>query len=347
MTVTAEPAHFETDVAVIGAGPVGLFAVFQCGMLGMSCRLIDALEDIGGQCAALYPEKPIYDIPGFPEVSGADLIRNLERQIAPFDAPVHLSQTVNGLEGDAGRFTLRTSAGLSIRAKAVIIAAGVGAFGPKRPPLAGLESFERAGPGLGVKYMVRRTSDFSGKRVVIAGGGDSAVDWAVLLSGVAERVSVVHRRDSFRAMDESVRRMRVLAEEGAIDIVTPYQLAGLEGADGVLENVVVSDLDDNEKRIPADVLLPFYGLAQSLGPIREWGLGDTARGIDVDPARAETSIPGVFAVGDVSSYPGKLKLILTGFSEAALAAHTAYGIVFPDKALHFEYSTTKGVTPLS
>ena len=343
VTVLANASTFETDVAVIGAGPVGLFAVFQCGMLGMSCRVIDALEDIGGQCAALYPEKPIYDIPGFPEISGGDLIKNLERQIAPFAAPVHLSQQVTALSGEAGAFELETSAGIKVRAKAVIIAAGVGAFGPKRPPLPGIENYEAAGPGLGVKYMVRRTADFAGKRVVIAGGGDSAVDWAVHLSGVAEHVSIVHRRDKFRAMDEMVQRMRGLADDGKIDIVTPYQPSALEGADGVLAAVIVADLDEIEKRLPADVLLPFYGLSQALGPIRDWGLGDTARGVTVDPSRAETERPGIFAVGDISHYPGKLKLILTGFSEAALAAYTAHEFVFPDKALHFEYSTTKGV----
>lgn len=343
MTVPETSSAYETDVAVIGAGPVGLFTVFQCGMLGMRCRLIDALEDIGGQCAALYPEKPIYDIPGFPKIAGGELIRNLEAQIAPFDTPRHLSQQVTALFGSAGAFTLETSAGLTLTARAVIIAAGVGAFGPKRPPLPGIMDYEGAGPGLGVKYMVRRTADFADKRVVIAGGGDSAVDWAVQLSSIARHVSIVHRRDTFRAMDETVRQMRALAADGRIDLVTPYQLAGLEGTDGVLKTVVVADLDDNHRRIDADVLLPFFGLAQALGPIREWGLGDTAQGVTVDPASAETALPGVYAVGDVSAYPGKLKLILTGFAEAARAAHSAHGIVFPDKALHFEYSTTKGV----
>ncbi len=228
MTVTGRSKEFSTDVAIIGAGPVGLFAVFECGMLGMSCRVIDALEDIGGQCTALYPEKPIFDIPGQPEISGAELVRSLEAQIAPFDPHVHLNQQVIELDGEPGAFSLTTSAGNIIYAKVIIVAAGVGAFGPKHPPLENIEDFERAGPGLGVKYMVREMKDFAGKRVVIAGGGDSAVDWAVQLSSIAAKIHVVHRRAKFRAMDESVRRLNVLVDDGIIELVTPYQLERLE-----------------------------------------------------------------------------------------------------------------------
>lgn len=343
MTDTGRSKEFSTDVAIIGAGPVGLFAVFECGMLGMSCRVIDALEDIGGQCAALYPEKPIFDIPGQPEIAGAELVRALEAQIAPFSPHVHLNQQVTELDGEAGAFRLITSVGNIINAKVIIIAAGVGAFGPKRPPLANIEDYECAGPGLGVKYLVREMKDFAGKRVVIAGGGDSAVDWAVQLSSIAAKIHVVHRRAKFRAMDESVRQLHVLADDGIVDLVTPYQLERLEGANGELSGVVVADMDGGERTLDADVLLPFFGLSQSLGPIHAWGLGDTRAGISVQPTTAETSRPGIYAIGDVAVYPGKLKLILTGFSEAAFAAHHAYATVYPDKALHFEYSTTKGL----
>jgi thioredoxin reductase (NADPH) len=343
VTVPPESTQFSTDVAIIGAGPVGLFSVFQCGMLGMSCRVIDALEAIGGQCAALYPEKPIYDIPAYPEVSGGELIRQLERQADPFDPHYHLNQQVIGLQGDAGDFHLTTSAGIEIDAKVVIIAAGVGAFGPKRPPMAGIEAYEAAGPGQGVKYMVSKTLDFAGKHVVIAGGGDSAVDWANVLSGVAEHVCVVHRRAKFRAMPDSVRKMEALIDDGRIELVTPYQLERLKGTDGNLESVVVADLDGNERAVKADVLLPFFGLSQDLGPIRSWDLDDSRAGIPIDPATAMTPRAGIYAVGDIADCPGKLKLILTGFAESAAAAHHAHGTVFPDKALHFEYSTTKGI----
>jgi thioredoxin reductase (NADPH) len=343
MTISALPETVSTDVAIIGAGPVGLFAVFECGMLGMKCRLIDALEEIGGQCTALYPEKPIFDIPALPEIAAGDLVRQLERQITPFQAPVHLNQQVTTLDGSAGSFRLSTSAGTVIEAKAVMIAAGVGAFGPKRPPLDGIAHYETQGAGLGVQYMVRKIHDFAGKRVVIAGGGDSAVDWAIQLSSVAATVQVVHRRAKFRAMDESVRQLHTLADSGAITLVTPFQLERLEGADGVLEAVIVADLDGGERRLEADVLLPFYGLEQSLGPISDWGLNADSNGIPVEPQTARTARAGIYAIGDIAAYPGKLKLILTGFAEAAAAAHHAHGVVFPDKALHFEYSTTKGL----
>ncbi|MEX0695708.1 MAG: NAD(P)/FAD-dependent oxidoreductase [Rhodospirillales bacterium] len=343
--MSAPTETFTTDVAIIGAGPVGLFAVFECGMLGMKCRLIDALDEVGGQCAALYPEKPIFDIPALPEISAGDLVRQLERQIAPFQPPVHLGQQVTALDGAAGAFRLSTSAGTQIEARAVMIAAGVGAFGPKRPPLDGISLYEAQGPGLGVHYMVRKVHDFAGKRVVIAGGGDSAVDWAVQLSSVAESVHVVHRRARFRAMDESVRQMHALADSGAITLVTPFQLERLEGSNGVLEAVIVADLDGGERRLEADVLLLFYGLEQSLGPIWDWGLGADNTGIPVEQATQQTARAGVYAIGDIAAYPGKLKLILTGFAEAATAAHHAHGVVFPDKALHFEYSTTKGLPP--
>ncbi|HEV7371445.1 NAD(P)/FAD-dependent oxidoreductase [Arenibaculum sp.] len=329
-----------TDVAIIGAGPVGLFAIFECGMLKMRCHVVDALDMIGGQCSALYPEKPIYDIPAHPSIDAADLIERLGEQAAPFDPVFHLGQQVTALTpAEGGRWLVETSAGRRIDARAVIVAAGVGAFGPNRPPLDGLERYE----GRSVHYLVRRRQDFAGKRVVIAGGGDSAVDWAISLAEVASRIMVVHRRPKFRAAPESVSRMDQLVRDGRIEMVVPYQLSGLEGRDGDLTGVRVATLEGEERVLEADVLLPFFGLSMNLGPIAEWGLGLDRSHIVVDPSTCATSAPGVFAVGDVATYPRKLKLILTGFAEAAQAAHAIHPLVHPDEVLHFEYSTTKGV----
>ncbi|HVJ52400.1 MAG TPA: NAD(P)/FAD-dependent oxidoreductase [Aliidongia sp.] len=330
----------ETDVAIIGAGPVGLFAIFECGMLRMRCHVVDALEAVGGQCAALYPEKPIFDIPGYPEIGAQALIDRLAEQARPFAPSFHLGQQVERLEAlPGGGFELATSAGTVIRAKGVILAAGAGAFGPNRPPLDGIESYE----GTSIFYLVTRREAFRGQRVVIAGGGDSAVDWALSLADVAARVMVVHRRPKFRAAPESAARLQALADESRIDLVVPYQLDGLEGDAGKLSAVIVADLDGAKRRLDADVLLPFFGLSMSLGPIAEWGLGLDKHHIAVDPATAATSRPGIFAIGDVATYPGKLKLILTGFAEAAQAAHAVHPFVHPGEALHFEYSTSKGV----
>ena len=328
-----------TDVVIIGAGPVGLFAVFELGMLKLSSVLIDALTDIGGQCSALYPEKPIYDIPGHPAIEAGALVAQLDRQIAPFGAPRLLGRRVVGLSGESGAFTVTTDQGDTVQAKAVIIAAGAGAFGPNRPPLTGIEAFEASGA---VRYHVRQREELRGKRVVIAGGGDSAVDWALTLKDLA-KVSVVHRRAKFRAAPESAAQLDAAAARGEIEMVIPYQLHALHGVGGELEAVEVATLQGETKRLPADVLLPFFGLSMDLGPIAAWGLALDMHHVTIDPATCQTSLPGVFAIGDVAAYRGKLKLILQGFSEAAMAAHAIFPIVHPDQALHFEYSTTKGV----
>lgn len=330
-----------TDVCVIGTGPVGLFAVFECGMLGMASHLIEALDILGGQCAALYPEKPIYDIPGFTRIDGADLVDRLVGQAAPFNPTYHLGQQAISLtRGKGGRWEVETSRGTRIDCAAVLIAAGCGAFGPNRPPIDGIEAYEALGS---VQYLVKRRQDFAGKRVVIAGGGDSAVDWALNLYEVAASLSIVHRRSKFRAAPESVARLKALVASGAIELIVPYQLASLEGNDGLMSAVVVGSLDGDERRLAADILLPFYGLAMKLGPIAEWGLNLERNRILVDAATCQTNVEGVFAIGDISYYPGKLKLILSGFSEAAMAAHAIFPLVRPGEALHFEYSTHKGL----
>ena len=334
------PHLIETDVAIVGAGPVGLFAAFECGMLKLRGTLIDALDEVGGQCSALYPEKPIYDIPAHPAIAAGHLIAELERQIAPFAPPRLLGRRVERLDGRAGAFVLGTDRGDEVRCKAVLLAAGAGAFGPNRPPLEGLASYEATG---GVQYYVRRREDFRGRRVVVAGGGDSAVDWALSLKDVAEKVYVVHRRAKFRAAPETAAQLDEAARRGEIELVIPYQLHALHGTDGALEAVEVATLAGETRRLEADRLLPFFGLSMDLGPIARWGL-DLERGhLHVTAATCQTNVPGVFAIGDVATYPGKLKLILQGFSEAAMAAHAIHPLVHPDEALHFEYSTSKGV----
>ncbi|MBM3732817.1 MAG: NAD(P)/FAD-dependent oxidoreductase [Acidimicrobiia bacterium] len=330
----------ETDVAIVGAGPVGLFAVFECGMLDMRCAVLDALDAPGGQCIALYPEKPIYDIPGYPEIAAGTLIENLLAQARPFRPDFRLGNPVTSLAKTEKGFRLATAGGGAVEAGAVIVAAGVGAFGPNRPPLPNLARFEATGA---VQYFVKRRDDFAGKRIVIAGGGDSAVDWALSLAPLARGVAVVHRRDKFRAAPESERRLRALAAEGKIELVVPYQLDALEGSGGNLEAVIVKSLDGQTRRLPADALLPFFGLAQDLGPIAGFGLAIERNLIKVDPATCSTNVAGIFAVGDIAAYPGKLKLILSGFAEAALAAHAARAHLRPGEAFHFEYSTTRGV----
>lgn len=308
-------------------------------MLKMRCHVVDTLDSVGGQCSALYPEKPIYDIPGYPAIEALELVEKLQLQAAPFNPVYHLGQRVERVAKAEEGFEVTTSKGTVISAKAVLIAAGCGAFGPNRPPLAGLEAYE----GTSVFYSVARREDFRGRKVVIAGGGDSAVDWAISLSDLAQRVYVVHRRDKFRCAPESASRLKALADSGRVELVVPYQLDALEGQDGTLSAVIVKTLEGEAKKLEADRLLPFFGLSMELGPIAGWGLGLDHNHIAVNPATLATSTPGIYAIGDIATYPGKLKLILCGFSEAAMACHHARDLVYPNEALHFEYSTTKGV----
>jgi thioredoxin reductase (NADPH) len=328
-----------TDVLIIGAGPVGLFTIFECGMLKMNCHVVDSLDFIGGQCSALYPEKPIYDIPGFPEIEAQKLIHNLEKQAVPFNPHYHFGQQVTEVRKEGEYFISTTSKGVVIKSKVIIIAAGCGAFGPNRPPLENLSEYEKNG---GVAYLVRSKEDYRGKKIAIAGGGDSAVDWAIILAEVSEKLYFIHRRDKFRAAPESVSKMKKLEEQGKIEMVIPYQLSKLKGEKYVLNNLELTDLDGGIKNLEIDTLLCFFGLAMELGPIATWGLSLDKTHILVDQSTSETNIKGIFAAGDISTYKGKLKLITCGFSEAAIAAHNAYNYVH-SKPLHFEYSTSKGV----
>lgn len=339
MTHAMSDVHI-TDVVIIGAGPVGLFGVFECGMLKMKCHVVDTLDAIGGQCTALYPEKPIYDIPGFPRVDAGELIERLAEQAAPFRPVYHLGQTVNEVRDlDDGTLAVVLSSGACLVARAVIIAGGGGTLGPNKPPLLGITGYE----GRHVIYRVTRTDDLRGRRVVVAGGGDSAVDWALALAGIADQVMLVHRRAKFRAAPASVDALHAAERAGRLQLVTPYQLHALEGDGRVLRGVTVRSEAGESRLIDADVLLALFGIATELGPIAHWGLSLEHQQIRVQPGTSETSRPGVYAAGDIAAYPGKLKLILTGFAEIAAAAHHIYPRVHPGEILHFEHSTSTGI----
>ncbi|GAA0567633.1 NAD(P)/FAD-dependent oxidoreductase [Caenispirillum bisanense] len=326
----------ETDVVIIGAGPVGLFAVFELGLLDLRCHVIDVLDKPGGQCAELYPEKPIYDIPAWPVITGQDLVNRLLEQITPFAPTFHHQQLVEGLTRlDDGRWLVETDGGVKLAAPVVFIAAGGGSFTPKRPPLPGIEGFE----GTSVFYAVRKRETFRGKDLVIAGGGDSALDWALALREEARSVTLVHHRDGFRAAPHSVAEMRAAVQAGQITLHIA-KLAGLEGADGRLTGVRLENAAQGSFTVPADALLPFYGLTMKLGPIADFGLNLNENLIPVDTEAYETSRPGIFAIGDINTYPGKLKLILSGFHEAALAAQKAFRYARPEERLRFQYTTS-------
>jgi thioredoxin reductase (NADPH) len=326
---------FETDVVIIGAGPVGLFAVFELGLLDLNCHLIDILDRPGGQCAELYPEKPIYDIPAWPVISGEGLVEKLMEQIKPFGAEFHLGEMVTELErtGEDG-FIVRTDAGTGIKAKVVVVAAGGGSFQPKRPPIAGIEDYE----GTSVFYSVRRMEDFGGHDLMIAGGGDSALDWTLSLQPLAKSLTLVHRRPEFRAAPDSVNKMEALRDAGVLTFQLG-QVMSLTGADGQLAAAIVKT-PDGEITVPCTRLLPFFGLTMKLGPVADWGLNLDENLIPVDTEKFQTSEPGIFAIGDINTYPGKLKLILSGFHESALMAQAAKRIVHPDQRIVFQYTTS-------
>jgi thioredoxin reductase (NADPH) len=332
---TAGGAPIETDALIIGAGPVGLFAVFELGLVDIKAHVIDILDRAGGQCAELYPEKPIYDIPGLPIVTGQGLTDALMAQIKPFGATFHFSQRVDALEKlDDGRFRLVTDIGTELVAKVVVIAAGGGSFTPKRPPLQGIEAYE----GTSVFYSVRRMDDFRDKDVLVVGGGDSALDWTLNLQPIARSLTLLHRRDDFRGAPHSVERMRALVADKKIALMIG-QMGGIAGDNGMLTAVTIKT-KDGEVRHPCNRLLPFFGLTMKLGPVADWGLNLDENLVPVDTEKFETSTPGIFAVGDINTYPGKLKLILSGFHEVALMAQAAHKIVYPGKKLLFQYTTS-------
>ena len=335
----ANQTVIETDALIIGAGPVGLFAVFELGLLDIKAHLIDILPKIGGQCAELYPEKPIYDIPGFPVISGQGLVDNLLKQIEPFHPQFHLGEMVTSLaadgEGETRRFRVGTDHGRQFLAKCVLIAAGGGSFLPKKPPIPGIDAYEDKS----VFYAVRQRDSFAGQDVLIVGGGDSALDWAINLQPIAKSVTLMHRRDEFRAAPHSVAKMRELVAEGAMKLAFG-QVTGLDGAEGQLQAAQCKALDQSVFSLPCTRMLPFFGLTMKLGPIADWGLNLHENLIPVDTEKFETSEPGIFAIGDINTYPGKLKLILSGFHEAALAAQKAHRYIYPDKRLLFQYTTS-------
>ena len=326
----------KTDVLIIGAGPVGLFAVFELGLLDIKTHLVDILDKVGGQCAELYPEKPIYDIPGIPYITGHGLTDALMQQIKPFNPTFHLGEMVATLEniGDP-LFRVTTDRGTVFETKAVVIAAGGGSFQPKRPPIQGIEPYE----GKSVHYAVRKMDAFRDKRLLIVGGGDSALDWTLNLQPIAKRLTLVHRRDDFRGAPASVGKMRALVASGGMDLKIG-QVASLEGDDGQLTAASIKGSDEALTRVEIDAMLPFFGLTMKLGPVADWGLALEDELIPVNTATFETNMPGLFAIGDINTYPGKLKLILSGFHEAALMAQKAHHYVHPEKKLVFQYTTS-------
>jgi len=329
----------ETDIGIIGAGPVGLFAVFEAGLLKMRCHLIDALPQIGGQLSEIYPKKPIYDIPGLPEIKAQELIDNLKKQIEPFKPTFSLGEKVTELQKkEDGSFVLRTSEDTSVHCKAVVIAGGLGCFEPRKPELENLEHFE----GKGIVYMVKDPETFRGKHIVIAGGGDSALDWSIYLSDIASRVTLIHRNESFRGAPDSAEKVMALAEKKKINLLLSANLKSVDG-NGVLKSVSYTDRENQVCELPTDYLIPLFGLSPKLGPIADWGLNIHKSAIAVNTLDYSTNQEGIFAIGDINTYPGKLKLILSGFHEAALMAQSAFRFVYPDQKLSFKYTTVNGI----
>jgi thioredoxin reductase (NADPH) len=329
----------QTDICIIGAGPVGLFAVFEAGLLKMRCHLIDALPKIGGQLTEIYPRKPIYDIPGYPSILAEDLIKNLLDQIEPFKPSFTLGERVEKfVKNEDGSFVITTSEGTQVSCKAVAIAGGLGCFEPRKPEIPQLEKYE----GKGVTYMVINPETYRNKRVVLAGGGDSALDWAVYLADVAAELTLIHRSESFRGAPDSVEKVMDLAKENKIRLMLKANVNAIEG-NGKLTGVSVVDQNKTLQTIPTDYFIPLFGLSPKLGPLENWGLNLDKSAISVNTVDYSTTVPGVYAIGDINSYPGKLKLILCGFHEAALMAQSAYKLVYPNQKYSLKYTTVNGI----
>lgn len=332
--------HITTDICIIGAGPVGLFAVFEAGLLKMRCHLIDVLPQVGGQLSEIYPHKPIYDIPGYPDVTAQQLVDNLMLQIAPFHPTFSLGERVENLQrNEDGSYNIITNDGTVVHCQVVVIAGGLGCFEPRKPEIDRLTDFE----GKGVAYMVKNPEHFRDKKIVLAGGGDSALDWAVFLSNVAERVTLVHRGDTFRGAPDSAEKVFELAREGKIDLILKSNVVALTGDDR-LQEITLLDRDQQVSHIEADHLIPLFGLSPKLGPIADWGLNIDKSAIAVNTVDYSTNIERIYAIGDINTYPGKLKLILCGFHEGALMAQSAFKYVYPEQKLSFKYTTVYGVS---
>ena len=331
----------KTDILIIGAGPTGLFAVFEAGLLQLKCHLIDALPQAGGQCSEIYPKKPIYDIPGFPEVLAGDLVDNLMEQIKPFQPSFTLGERAETIEKlDDGTFVVTTNKGTRHNAPVVAIAGGLGSFEPRKPLLENLSEYEDNG----VSYMIKDPEVYRDKKVVIAGGGDSALDWSIFLADVASEVTLVHRRNEFRGALDSVEKVQNLKNQGRINLITPGEIVGLQG-EGQLESVTIRKTTNAAEDITLEVdnFIPLFGLSPKLGPIADWGLEIEKNAIKVDTFDYQTNVPGIYAIGDVNTYPGKLKLILCGFHEATLMCQSAYQRIFPDKKYVLKYTTVGGI----
>lgn len=330
----------QTDVVIVGAGPCGLFQVFELGLLGLKAEIVDSIRQPGGQCTELYPDKPIYDIPAIPVCSGEELTEALLKQIEPFDCGMHLREEVTAVtrtEDDS--FHVETSTGKQFQAKAVVIAGGVGSFQPRQLRVPGAEDFA----GKTLHYRVKDPQQFAGKKLVILGGGDSALDWVLELINVAEHITLVHRRDEYRAVDASVDKMRALVAEGKMDVMEKAKASAIEGTDGEIKSITIQPKEGDPVVVPADHVLVFFGLAPKLGPIADWGLDINRKTVNVDTEKFETSEPGIYAIGDINFYPGKKKLILCGFHEAALAAFAIKQRIVPGKKVHLQYTTTSPI----